>query len=123
MKQSSEAVVTMSVVHVLYTIVIGAMLLFAVLSNCLVVYCVVRFKKLRTVTNVFICNLSISDILLAGCILPMKIHDIFHEEDFFEGLYINRLYMGNPETGTFTNSEDPDEMPHHAAFYLGLHCL
>ena len=25
--------------------------------------------------------------------------------------------------GTFTNSEDPDEMPHNAAFHLGLHCL
>ena len=21
------------------------------------------------------------------------------------------------------NSEDPDEMPHYAAFHLGLHCL
>ena len=26
-------------------------------------------------------------------------------------------------TGTFTNSEDPDEMPHDAAFHQGLHCL
>ena len=25
--------------------------------------------------------------------------------------------------GTFTNSEDPDEMPHHAAFHQGLHFL
>ena len=24
---------------------------------------------------------------------------------------------------TFTNSEDPDEMQHLAAFHLGLHCL
>ena len=23
----------------------------------------------------------------------------------------------------FTNSEDPDEMPHHVAFHQGLHCL
>ena len=35
----------------------------------------------------------------------------------------NPLYMGNPKTGTFTNSEDPDEMPHNAAFHQGLHCL
>ena len=26
-------------------------------------------------------------------------------------------------TGTFTNSEDPNEMPHNAAFHQGLHCL
>ena len=25
--------------------------------------------------------------------------------------------------GTFANSEDPDEMPHNAAFHQGLHCL
>ena len=25
--------------------------------------------------------------------------------------------------GTLANSEDPDEMQHHAAFHLGLHCL
>ena len=25
--------------------------------------------------------------------------------------------------GTFTNSEDPDEMPPSAAFHQGLHCL
>ena len=24
--------------------------------------------------------------------------------------------------GTFTNSEDPDEMPHNEAFYPALHC-
>ena len=31
--------------------------------------------------------------------------------------------MGNPKTGIFTNSEDPDEMPHNAAFHQGLHVL
>ena len=24
--------------------------------------------------------------------------------------------------GTFANCEDPDEMPHNAAFHQGLHC-
>ena len=33
------------------------------------------------------------------------------------------LYTGNPKTDTFTNSEDPDEMPHNATFHQGLHCL
>ena len=38
-------------------------------------------------------------------------------------LSINLLYKGNPLTGTFTNSVDPDEMLHDAAFYQGIHCL
>ena len=25
--------------------------------------------------------------------------------------------------GTLANSDDPDEMPHNAAFHQGLHCL
>ena len=25
--------------------------------------------------------------------------------------------------GTLANTEDPDEMPHNAAFHQGLHCL
>ena len=38
-------------------------------------------------------------------------------------LRLNPLNMGNPITGTFTNSEDQDEMPHNAAFHQGLHSL
>ena len=33
------------------------------------------------------------------------------------------LCILKPLTGTFTNSEDPDEMPHNATFHQGLHCL
>ena len=68
-----------------FVTIMATMLLFAVLSNGLVIYCVIKIKKLRTITNVFICNLSISDILLAGFIMPQKLHDISHKEDFFEG--------------------------------------
>ena len=33
--------------------------------------------------------------------------------------FVNKLYY----FVTFTNSVDPDEMQHCAAFHLGLHCL
>ena len=66
----------------------AALLLFAIMSNILLIYCVVRIKKLRTVTNIFICNLSVSDILLAGFIMPQKLHDIFHKDHFHEGNFI-----------------------------------
>ena len=29
----------------------------------------------------------------------------------------------NPKRSTLANNEDPDEMPHNAAFHQGLHCL
>ena len=70
----------------LYIVLMSVAVAFAVCSNILVIYCIFRFKKLRTVTNVFICNLSISDILLAGFVMPQKIHDVTHDgEDFYEG--------------------------------------
>ena len=72
-----------------FVVIMATMLLFAVLSNGLVIYCVVKIKKLRTITNVFICNLSVSDILLAGFIMPQKLHDISHKEDFFEGMLLS----------------------------------
>ena len=72
-----------------FVIIMAVMLLFAVLSNGLVIYCVIKIKKLRTITNVFICNLSVSDILLAGFIMPQKLHDISHKEDFFEGMFLS----------------------------------
>ena len=45
------------------------------------------------------------------------------EPSFSACAIINPLKNRNPKTGTFANSEDPDEMPHHAAFHQGLHCL
>ena len=33
------------------------------------------------------------------------------------------LFLSMKIVFTITNSLDPDEMPHTAAFHLGLHCL
>ena len=69
----------------IYFVVTSLLLLFAICSNTLVIYCVAKFKKLRTVTNVLICNLAVSDIFLAGFVMPQKLHDLFHEEIYHEG--------------------------------------
>ena len=34
---------------------------------------------------------------------------------------VNPFHFGYQQTGTLANNEDPDEMPHNAAFYQGLH--
>lgn len=64
---------------------VGVMCLFAVISNSMVIIAVWKVKKMRNVTNILICNLSVSDIILAGIILPQNLHDLSHEEDFKEG--------------------------------------
>ena len=49
---------------VLLALAYGLVSLTAVLGNGIVLYFVVRSKKLRTITNIFIANLSIADILI-----------------------------------------------------------
>ena len=76
--------IIISVGILLFVIIMAVMLLFLVLSNGRVIYYVIKIKKLRTITNVFISNLSVSDLLLAGFIMPQRLHDISHKENFFE---------------------------------------
>lgn len=64
---------------------ISTWLIVAVFGNLCVVLVVVRNKKMRNVTNIFICNLAISDICLGAIVLPQNIHDISHTASFFEG--------------------------------------
>ena len=74
-----------SVDDAVFIFFVGALLFFAVVSNFLVILVVWKTKKMRNVTNILICNLSVSDIILGGIILPQNLHDFSHEEDFHEG--------------------------------------
>lgn len=80
-----------SVEDAVFIVFVGLLLLFAVTSNFLVIYVVWKNKKMRNVTNILICNLSCSDIILAGIILPQNLHDLSHEEEFHEGKIRNNV--------------------------------
>lgn len=47
--------------------------LLAVLGNVLVILTLIQNKRMRTVTNVFLLNLSVSDLLLAVFCMPFTI--------------------------------------------------
>ncbi|KAL8606228.1 hypothetical protein ACOMHN_012861 [Nucella lapillus] len=47
--------------------------LLSVLGNCLVILTLVRHKKMRTVTNVYLLNLAVSDLLLAVFCMPFTL--------------------------------------------------
>lgn len=53
--------------------VLAGALIFALalFGNALVVYVVVRSKAMRTVTNIFICSLALSDLLIAFFCIPV----------------------------------------------------
>ena len=46
----------------------------------------------------------------------------FYFQLWLMGFKLNPLYKVNPKTA-FAISENLYEMPHHEAFYQGLHCL
>ncbi|XP_013915578.1 PREDICTED: pyroglutamylated RFamide peptide receptor-like [Thamnophis sirtalis] len=45
----------------------------ALFGNCLVLYVVTRRKAMRTVTNIFICSLALSDLLIAFFCVPFTL--------------------------------------------------
>ncbi|XP_058694757.1 pyroglutamylated RF-amide peptide receptor isoform X1 [Poecile atricapillus] len=58
--------------HTKVAFVLICVLIFvlALFGNCLVLYVVTRSKAMRTVTNIFICSLALSDLLIAFFCVP-----------------------------------------------------
>ena len=68
----------------IFIAITSIVLVYSVISNFGVIAVVMRSKKLRTVTNMLVVNLAVSDILLAGLVLPQDVHDVSHAVDYFE---------------------------------------
>ena len=49
-------------------------LILDVCGNCLVIGAILRYRRLRTITNYFIISLAVSDILIAAFSMPFRIH-------------------------------------------------
>ncbi|KAJ7374723.1 hypothetical protein OS493_005070 [Desmophyllum pertusum] len=49
-------------------------LILDVCGNCLVIGAILRYRRLRTITNYFIISLAVSDILIAALSMPFRIH-------------------------------------------------
>lgn len=62
---------------VLMALAYGFLALTAVLGNSIVLWFVVRSRKLRTVTNIFIANLATADILIGALAIPFQFQVIF----------------------------------------------
>nr|XP_040041366.1 neuropeptide Y receptor type 2 isoform X1 [Gasterosteus aculeatus aculeatus] len=60
-------------VQVILILAYSAIILFGVIGNSLVIYVVYKFKTLRTVTNFFIVNLAVADLLVNTLCLPFTL--------------------------------------------------
>lgn len=50
----------------------GLVAVLAVGGNAIVLYIVIKFQRMRTPTNLFICNLAVADILMASFCVPFS---------------------------------------------------
>jgi len=64
----------------------------AVLSNLLVIVVIALDKTLNSVTEMFLVNLALSDVILAGIGVPLKLKQAASQsEDFAEGMSLLSL--------------------------------
>ena len=75
----------MQMKDIVFIAIIGLWIGFSLLTNIGVLLVVILYKKMHTVTNLFICNLALSDIFLAAFVLPQHLHDLSHSDLYFEG--------------------------------------
>ncbi|XP_069386013.1 neuropeptide Y receptor type 2 [Paralichthys olivaceus] len=70
-------------VQVILILAYSTIILFGVIGNSLVIYVVYKFKNLRTVTNFFIVNLAVADLLVNTLCLPFTlVYTLFEEWKF-----------------------------------------
>lgn len=60
-------------VQIILILAYSMIILFGVIGNSLVIYVVYKFKNLRTVTNFFIVNLAVADLLVNTLCLPFTL--------------------------------------------------
>lgn len=58
---------------ILLYILYGAISIAAVIGNTLVIYIVVTAKRMRTVTNMFIANLALADVIIGLFAIPFQV--------------------------------------------------
>ncbi|XP_062386792.1 neuropeptide Y receptor type 2-like [Sardina pilchardus] len=67
-------------VQVVLIVAYSSIILFGVIGNSLVLYVVYKFKNLHTVTNFFIVNLAVADLLVNTLCLPFTLMYTLHGE-------------------------------------------
>ncbi len=71
-------------VVVAYYIIVGAWMIVGFLANICIIFVLAKDREGRKVINLFMGSIAISDMLLAGLVLPEQLHDVSHADDYFE---------------------------------------
>lgn len=68
-------------------------LILDVFGNCLVIGAILRYRRLRTITNYFIISLAVSDLLIAALSMPFRIHHTLNSLCFDLGITICEFWV------------------------------
>ena len=74
---------------ILFIIVMGLVPIVSCFGNILLIFVCVRHRKFHSPIYVMICNLAALDIIMAFVVVPQKLHDLFHQGDYFKGKCLN----------------------------------
>ena len=75
---------SLSDTEVVFIAFISTFIILSFLSNVCVVVVMMKIKTMRTVTNLFLTNLAVSDMILVSIVLPLQVHDISHTDEYDE---------------------------------------
>ena len=85
MRETTEiSTMSLSDSEVAFIVFISTFIILSFFSNVCVVVVMMKIKTLRTVTNMFLTNLAVSDMILVSVVLPQKVHDIDHTDEYHE---------------------------------------
>ena len=65
------------------TVLLAAIKVVALFGNVLTCYAVYRNQSLRTLSNMFVVALGVSDILMSSCCMPFSVATLFHGQWLF----------------------------------------
>lgn len=82
-------------------ILVSLVILVGCTGNVMVLLAVKKIKKLQTVSNIFVMNLSVCDLLFVGCVLPFNIYTYMADGWFIDSSMCKFVgFMGYTLTGT-----------------------
>ncbi|CAG2164736.1 unnamed protein product [Oppiella nova] len=80
------------------TVVYIIILIIGVLGNVITILVILRFRYMQTITNLYLCNLAITDLITLICGMPLELYTLWHQYPFSLGLAICRLKSLVPES-------------------------
>ena len=83
-KTITNDIMSLSDSEVAFIAFISTFIILSFLSNVSVVVVLMKIKTMRTVTNMFLTTIAVSDMILVSAVLPLQVHDISHANGYDE---------------------------------------